>query len=185
MTRLSTLGELGLLAELEQRGLIVDVKNDAAQLAGGLIATQDAMVENVHFRLDWIGWRELGWRAAAASLSDLAASGADPEALVIGLALPAGTDARDVIELYEGIAETGVPVVGGDLTSADAVVIRVDRCERRDHHRRASRRRAAVWLAFRGWRRRYGLYRRGRAATIKSAITPYPAVLAWMSPTAQ
>ena len=60
MTKLSKLGELGLLAELESRGLIVDVENDAAQLSGGLIATQDAVVENVHFRLDWIGWRELG-----------------------------------------------------------------------------------------------------------------------------
>ena len=125
MTRLSKLGELGLLAELEQRGLIVDVKDDAAQLGGGLIVTQDAIVENVHFRLDWIGWRELGWRAAAASLSDLAASGAEPEALVISLAVPAETDAADVIELYEGIAETGVPVVGGDLTSSDAVVLSV------------------------------------------------------------
>jgi thiamine-monophosphate kinase len=125
LTRLSKLGELGLLAELEQRGLIVGVENDAAQLAGGLIATQDAMVEDVHFRLDWIGWRELGWRAAAASLSDLAASGAEPEALIISLAVPAQTGADDVIELYEGIAETGVPVVGGDLTSSDAVVISV------------------------------------------------------------
>ncbi len=125
MTRLSKLGELGLLAELEQRGLIVDVTNDAAQLAGGLIATQDAVVENVHFRLDWIGWRDLGWRAAAASLSDLAASGAEPEGLVISLAVPASTDAADVIELYEGIAETGVPVVGGDLTSSDAVMLSV------------------------------------------------------------
>jgi thiamine-monophosphate kinase len=125
LTKLSKLGELGLLAELESRGLIVDVANDAAQLSGGLIATQDAVVENVHFRLDWIGWRELGWRAAAASLSDLAASGAEPEALVISLAVPSTTSVDDVIELYEGIAETAVPVVGGDLTSSDAVMLSV------------------------------------------------------------
>jgi thiamine-monophosphate kinase len=125
LTRLSKLGELGLLAELEGRGLIVNVENDAAQLDGGLIVTQDAMVENVHFRLDWIGWRELGWRAAAASLSDLSASGAHPEGLVISLAVPAATGAGEVIELYEGIAETGVPVVGGDLTSSDTVMLSV------------------------------------------------------------
>ena len=48
--RLSELGELGLLAELEQRGLARGVENDAAQLAGDLVVTQDALVEDVHFR---------------------------------------------------------------------------------------------------------------------------------------
>jgi thiamine-monophosphate kinase len=123
--KLSELGELGILGELEQRGLIVGVADDAARLRGGLIATQDALVENVHFRLDWLTWRELGWRAAAVNLSDLAASGATPEALLVTLAVPPATKAADVIALYEGIAETGVPVVGGDTTSAAAVVISV------------------------------------------------------------
>ena len=50
--RLSQLGELGLLAELERRGLIAGVEHDAAQLAGGVVVTQDALVEGVHFRLD-------------------------------------------------------------------------------------------------------------------------------------
>jgi thiamine-monophosphate kinase len=123
--RLSQLGELGLLAELEGRGLIVGVEHDAALLAGGLVATQDALVEGVHFRLDWISWRDLGWRAAAVNLSDLAASGADPEALLVTLAAPAETQVADVVALYEGIAETGVPVVGGDTTSATTAMISV------------------------------------------------------------
>ena len=76
MTRLSASGELGLLAELERRGLIVGVEHDAALLGDDLVVTQDALVEGVHFRLDWLGWRELGFRAAAVNLSDLAASGA-------------------------------------------------------------------------------------------------------------
>ena len=84
--RLSELGELGLLAELERRGLISGVEHDAAQLGGGVVVTQDALVEGVHFRLDWLSWRELGFRAAAVNLSDLAASGAKPEALVVALA---------------------------------------------------------------------------------------------------
>src|SRR5207253_2827600 len=67
--RLSDLGELGLLAELERRGLAREIGNDAAQLGHGLVVTQDALVEGVHFRLDWLSWRDLGWRAAAANLS--------------------------------------------------------------------------------------------------------------------
>jgi thiamine-monophosphate kinase len=123
--RLSELGELGLLAELERHGLIVGVEHDAAELRDGVVVTQDALVEGVHFRLDWIGWRDLGWRAAAVNLSDLAASGAEPEALIVSLAVPGETPVAGVVELYEGIAETGVPVVGGDTNAAGIVVLSV------------------------------------------------------------
>jgi thiamine-monophosphate kinase len=124
LTRLSSLGELALLEELERRGLIVGVEHDAAQL-GGLVLTQDALVEGVHFRLDRLSWTELGWRAAAVNISDLAASGARPLGLLVSLALPADTDSSGVIAFYEGIAETGVPVVGGDTTAASEVVVSV------------------------------------------------------------
>src|SRR4051794_16788132 len=123
--KLSRIGEIGLLEELERRGLIVGVEHDAARLRDGMVVTQDALVEGVHFRLDWISWRDLGFRAAAVNLSDLAASGADPEGLVVSLALPGAIDSADVVELYEGIAEAGVPVVGGDTTSASQVMISV------------------------------------------------------------
>ena len=123
--RLSELGELALLAELERRGLIGGVENDAALLAGGTVITQDTLVEGVHFRRDWLAWRELGYRAAAVNLSDLAASGAEPEALLVSLALPAATEAEDVYELYAGLVEPGVPIVGGDTTASEAVVLSV------------------------------------------------------------
>jgi thiamine-monophosphate kinase len=123
--RLSDVGELGLLRELERRGLAQGIENDAAQLDGDLVVTQDALVEGVHFRLDWIGWRDLGFRAAAVNLSDLAASGATPEALVVTLAAPADTELAQVVELYEGIAEVGVPVVGGDTTRGDSLMLSV------------------------------------------------------------
>jgi thiamine-monophosphate kinase len=123
--RLSELGELGLLAELERRGLARSIGDDAAHLSEGLVVTQDALVERIHFRLDWISWRDLGWRAAAVNLSDLAASGADPEGLLVTLAAPAETELHDVLELYEGIAETGIPVVGGDTSKAEEVVLSV------------------------------------------------------------
>ena len=80
--RLSELGELGLLAELERRGLVRNIQNDAAEVCG-VVVTQDALVEGVHFRLDRISWRDLGFRAAAVNLSDLAASGATPDGLIV------------------------------------------------------------------------------------------------------
>lgn len=123
--RLADVGEFGLLGELERRGLIAGVQHDAAQLAGGVIVTQDALVEGVHFRLDWTSWRDLGYKAAAVNLSDLAASAAEPEALLVSLGLPPETEVERVLELYEGLAEAGVPVRGGDTTAAERVYLSV------------------------------------------------------------
>ncbi len=113
--------EFELLAELERLGLIVGVEHDAAEI-DGLVVTQDTLVEGVHFRFDLVDWHELGFRAAAVNLSDLAASGAEPIALIVSLAAPSLDGA---IALYEGIAEAGVPVRGGDTTRADMVVVSV------------------------------------------------------------
>src|SRR3954471_8240834 len=123
--RLSELGEAGLLAELERRGLARGIEHDAAELGDGLVVTQDALVEGVHFRLDWTSFRDLGYRAAAVNLSDLAASGAEPLALLVTLAAPAGLELESVIELYEGLNEASVPVVGGDTTSAPQLALAV------------------------------------------------------------
>jgi thiamine-monophosphate kinase len=131
--QLSDLGELGLLAELERRGLARHIEHDAAKLDGGLVVTQDALVEGVHFRLDWISWRDLGWRAAAVNLSDLAASGAGAEGLIVTLAAPPETNVGDVLELYAGIAETGVPVLGGDTTRSEQLVLSVTAVGRAQH----------------------------------------------------
>lgn len=124
-TPLSELGELGLLAELERRGLVSGIAHDAAELAGGVVVTQDALVEGVHFRLDWTSWRDLGYKAAAVNISDLAASAATPEALVVTLAAPPDTALESIVELYEGFAEAGVPVRGGDTTAAPQVMLSV------------------------------------------------------------
>jgi thiamine-monophosphate kinase len=113
--------EFELLAELERRGLVQGIEHDAAQV-DGLVLTQDALVEGVHFTFDLVDWRELGYRAAAVNVSDLAASGAEPMALLVSLAAPS---LEHGVELYEGIAEAGVPVRGGDTTRADAVILSV------------------------------------------------------------
>ena len=125
MSSLSDVGELGLLRELEARGLAGPIGDDVAVLGDGLVVTQDALVERVHFRLDWISWRDLGYKAAAVNLSDLAAAGAEPEALIVSLALPLETLMDDVLELYEGLNEPGVAVRGGDTAAADRVYLSV------------------------------------------------------------
>jgi thiamine-monophosphate kinase len=124
VTTLGELGEFGLLAELERRGLARGIEHDAAVI-DGIVATQDALVEEVHFRFDLLGWRELGDRAAGVNLSDLAASGAEPLALLVSLGLPAETKLDEVVDLYAGLNERGVPVRGGDTTRADRVVLSV------------------------------------------------------------
>jgi thiamine-monophosphate kinase len=117
-------GEFGLLTELEQRGLARGIEHDAAEI-GGLVVTQDALVEGVHFRFDLVSWRGLGFRAAAANISDLAACGAEPLALIVALGLPGTTQLADVVELYEGLNEAGVPVRGGDTTRSGSVFLSV------------------------------------------------------------
>jgi thiamine-monophosphate kinase len=124
VTTLGELGEFGLLAELERRGLARGIEHDAA-VVGELVVTQDMLVEGVHFRFDLLDWRALGARAAAVNVSDLAASGADPVALLVSLGLPAETVLEDVLDLYVGLNERGVEVRGGDTTRADRVVLSV------------------------------------------------------------
>lgn len=124
MTKLSEIGETAFLAALERRGLIVGTEHDAA-VVGDAVVTQDALVEGIHFRLDWLDWRELGFRAAAVNISDLSASGADPDALLVSLAVPASTTLDHALAFYEGLAEAGVPVVGGDTTASPTVMVAV------------------------------------------------------------
>lgn len=122
---MSELGEFGLLAELEQRGLISGLDAEGPIFADGVVATQDVLVENVHFRHAWTSWHDLGYKAAAVNLSDLAAMGAEPLGLMVGLAVPPDTDASAIAELYEGVNEAGAPVVGGDTVAGTATTVTV------------------------------------------------------------
>ena len=106
--RLNELGERGFLAELESRGLAVAIGDDTAALEHGQVATVDTLVESTHFRLSWTTWQDLGYKAAAVNLSDLAAAAARPEALLVGLGLPGDTTVAAALEC--------------GLSDADAVV---------------------------------------------------------------
>ena len=109
-------GERGLLRELERLGLASGQDAEGAIVGGNRVATMDVLAEGVHFRLDWTSFGDLGYKAAAVNLSDLAAMGAEPEGLLVGLGAPREAEVAQVIELYEGLNEAGVPVVGGDTT---------------------------------------------------------------------
>jgi thiamine-monophosphate kinase len=123
--RLSELGEFGLLAELERNGLAHGIGDDASVFADGTVVTQDLLVEDVHFRLDWMSWRDLGYKAGAVNLSDLAAMGAEPAGLLVAFSAPPETEVGEVFELYRGLGETGFPVVGGDTNAAETVSVSV------------------------------------------------------------
>jgi thiamine-monophosphate kinase len=113
---LSEAGEFGLLRELERRGLVSGQDAEGAVLGGGRVATTDVLAEGVHFRLDWTSYRDLGYKAAAVNISDLAAMGAEPEGLLVGLGVPGDAEVEQVVGIYQGLNEAGVAVVGGDTT---------------------------------------------------------------------
>ncbi|MCZ3387174.1 MAG: thiamine-phosphate kinase [Actinomycetia bacterium] len=91
--------------------------------------TTDVLVAGVHFRTDWSGPDDIGRRAAAATLADLVAMGADPVALVVALVAPPSTDADWVLRVADGLRDeaaiTGASVVGGDLSAGDRIAVTV------------------------------------------------------------
>lgn len=94
--------------------------DDCAVVAGdGIALSADMSVEGVHFRRDWLGFREIGWRAAAAALSDLAAVAARPVGILVSLAVPPADAGEPAVEVMEGVraaaSEVGAALLGGDL----------------------------------------------------------------------
>jgi thiamine-monophosphate kinase len=101
----------------------VGIGDDACVLAGGLVASTDMLVDGVHFDAGRMSGADIGHRAAAASLSDMAAMGAEPLCLLAALGLPDGF--RDAAAVAAGLAAHGVPLAGGDLSRAPALVVSV------------------------------------------------------------
>lgn len=86
-----------------------------------LALSTDVSVEGVHFRRDWIGPEEVGWRAAAAALSDLAAEGAEPIGLLAAVTMPATAAESELLQVMAGVGAAArsvqAMVLGGDLAS--------------------------------------------------------------------
>jgi thiamine-monophosphate kinase len=99
---------------------------DDCAVVGSLAISTDLSVEGVHFRRDWLRPREIGWRAAAAALSDLAAMGARPVGVLVSLSVPpadAGSFATALmLGAREAVEAVGGVLLGGDLTRSPAGV---------------------------------------------------------------
>ncbi|MGD9571583.1 MAG: thiamine-phosphate kinase [Thermoleophilia bacterium] len=110
-------------------GTALGIGDDAAlvELGGLTVATHDMLVEDVHFRLSTTTPGDLGAKALAVNVSDIAAMGAVPVAALVGLGIPAGMADDDVAALSAGIEEVaaahGMTVAGGDVTGAPVLVV--------------------------------------------------------------
>ncbi len=143
--KVSELGEFGLIDRLAKlayaardnrieawQKLIIGIGDDAAAWYGDAsiqLATVDSLIQDVHFSLDMGSWEELGWKALAVNLSDIAAMGGLPRYALVALALPDRTEVEDVLALYKGMIDLtqrfGVAIIGGNISSAPIVVIDV------------------------------------------------------------
>jgi thiamine-monophosphate kinase len=134
---LATTGEFGLIQRVTSRlgtaqTTLLGPGDDAAVIAAPdnrVVASTDVLVEGRHFRCDWSSATDIGHRAAAANMADIAAMGAVPTALLVALCVPTDLDPRWVEQLADGLsaeAETvGAAVVGGDMAASPLITIAV------------------------------------------------------------
>ncbi|MPZ85852.1 MAG: thiamine-phosphate kinase [Actinophytocola sp.] len=130
-------GEFGLIGRVtagraQPPTTLLGPGDDAAVVAaadGRVVASTDVLVEGVHFRLDWSTPEHVGQKAIAVNMADIAAMGAVPTALLVGLACPKATDAAVAEALAAGMwkeaVRAGAGLVGGDVVGADQIVISV------------------------------------------------------------
>jgi len=142
--KVSEMGEFGLIDLLTQKitesgtdrpatdWLITGIGDDTAAWHGDAaiqLATVDTMIQDVHFSLETITWRELGWKSLAINLSDIAAMGGVPQYALIALALPVDTEVEAVTRLYEGITECAqgynAAIVGGNVSQSPLISITI------------------------------------------------------------
>ncbi len=134
---IAAMGEFPLVAAVLSRlpsaeGVLLGPGDDAAVLAAPdsrVVASVDLLVDGVHFRRDWSSAEDVGHKAAAQNLADVAAMGARPTALLVGLAAPGDLAVDWVLGLADGLAaEAGrvdAAVVGGDVVSSERLVVSV------------------------------------------------------------
>ena len=133
---LKTIGEFGLIRQLQRQWpasspwIITGIGDDAAVLktrpGQQLLISTDVLIEGVHFDLNYQTPKDLGWRAGAANLSDIAAMGGTPLYLLVSMALPVRVPPQRVRELYRGIRAAcrpfNVELIGGDTASSPSQI---------------------------------------------------------------
>ncbi|NJP11829.1 MAG: thiamine-phosphate kinase [Leptolyngbyaceae cyanobacterium RU_5_1] len=131
--RVQDIGEQGLLKRLQAFCPADIVGDDAAVLdvpvGRSLIVTTDVLVDRVHFSDRTTSPEDVGWRAAAANLSDLAAMGAMPLGITVGLGVPGDLAVNWVERLYQGLTDClrqyGTVIVGGDVVRSPIITIAI------------------------------------------------------------
>ncbi|MGH3738097.1 MAG: thiamine-phosphate kinase [Micromonosporaceae bacterium] len=130
-------GEFGLISSIIARlgagsSVLLGPGDDAAVVAapdGRVVASTDVLVEGRHFRRDWSSATDVGHRAAAANLADIAAMGAVPTALLVALCAPPELPVSWAEQLADGLGEecalVGASVVGGDISASPTLTIAV------------------------------------------------------------
>lgn len=127
------IGEQGLLERLQRFCPPEIIGDDAAVLetapGQSLVVTTDVLVDGVHFSNLTTSPEDAGWRAAAANLSDLAAMGASPLGITVGLGLPGELRVSWVERLYQGMTEClqkyNTPIVGGDVVRSPVTTLAI------------------------------------------------------------
>ena len=119
------------LGDVAARDILVPSGDDAAVWAsdGPTVATIDALVEGTHWRSDTMSLADVGWRAIAASASDIAAMGATPRYALVAATLTPSMDSEAVDGLIDGLATScrqhGVEIAGGDIVSGSEAAVTV------------------------------------------------------------
>lgn len=131
--KIRDIGEKELIERLQRFCLSDMIGDDAAvmptQPGQSLVVTTDVLVDKVHFSDRTTSPQDVGWRSAAANLSDLAAMGATPMGITVGLALPGDVAVDWVEKLYQGmnqcLQQFNTPIVGGDICRSSAITVAI------------------------------------------------------------
>ena len=143
--KVSEVGEFGLIDRLTKlvnssrddksaswKQLIIGIGDDAAAWRTDTsihLATVDSFIQDVHFTREILSWFEIGWKALATNLSDIAAMGGVPRHALVALTCPDTSEVEDITDLYRGMIDLAkrldLVIIGGDVDCATTIAITI------------------------------------------------------------